>query len=88
MEETEPDFQPTDQAICPAWTKAAEYSSCHPLSNLHISSPVINDLVDAGHLKQDRKGSAQLGLSRSPHSNLNYPAVPPWLLKHPQRKHI
>ncbi|KAB0364447.1 hypothetical protein FD754_008603, partial [Muntiacus muntjak] len=64
--ETEPDFQPTDQAICPAWTKAAEYSSCHPLSNLHISTPVINDLVDAGHLKQDSKGPEQSGLSQIP----------------------
>nr|XP_020749069.1 A-kinase anchor protein SPHKAP isoform X7 [Odocoileus virginianus texanus] len=64
--ETERDFQPTDQAICPAWTKAAEYSSCHPLSNLHISSPVINDLVGAGHLKQDSKGPEQSGLSQIP----------------------
>ena len=61
--ETEPDFQPTDQAI---WTKATEYSTCHPLSNLRISSLVINDLVDAGHLKQDSKGPEQSDLSQIP----------------------
>ncbi|XP_068399764.1 A-kinase anchor protein SPHKAP [Eschrichtius robustus] len=64
--ETELDFQPTNQATCQAWTKATDYSSSHPPSNLHSTSLVINDLVDDEHAKQDSKGPEKPGLSQNP----------------------
>uniref|UniRef100_A0A8C3VXD5 SPHK1 interactor, AKAP domain containing n=1 Tax=Catagonus wagneri TaxID=51154 RepID=A0A8C3VXD5_9CETA len=60
------DFQPTDQAIDREWTRAAEYSSGHPLSNLHSNCLVGNDIVDDWHLKQDSKAMVKPALFQNP----------------------
>uniref|UniRef100_A0A8D1EDP4 SPHK1 interactor, AKAP domain containing n=1 Tax=Sus scrofa TaxID=9823 RepID=A0A8D1EDP4_PIG len=64
--EIELDFQPTDQAIDCKWTKATEYSSGHPVSNLHSNSLAGDDLVDNWHLKQDSQGLVKPGLFQNP----------------------
>lgn len=62
--ETELDSQPADQATCRAWTKATDYSSSHPLSNLQ--SLVVNDLVDDEHPRQNSKSPEKPVLFQNP----------------------
>ncbi|XP_026971510.1 A-kinase anchor protein SPHKAP [Sagmatias obliquidens] len=64
--ETELDSQPPDQAPCQAWTKATDYASSHPLSNLQSTSLVINDLVDDERPKQESKSPEKPGLFQNP----------------------
>ncbi|XP_021562768.1 A-kinase anchor protein SPHKAP, partial [Carlito syrichta] len=64
-QEAELGCQSSDQTN-QAWIKATEDSSNYPLSNLHSTSHVINDLVDDMNPNQDSKGGVKPGLFKNP----------------------
>uniref|UniRef100_A0A8C9BSN9 SPHK1 interactor, AKAP domain containing n=1 Tax=Phocoena sinus TaxID=42100 RepID=A0A8C9BSN9_PHOSS len=82
--ETELDSQPADQATCRAWTKATDYSSSHPLSNMQ--SLVVNDLVDDEHPRQNSKSPEKPVLFQNPTLQPEVSCIPRESVKTPPKE--